>query len=92
MKELSVDLEVIIINLMSQIPMSIWLYNDGRTVIASTGTNVVISWFVQSLHLVPSFLSCLHVRLQLLHCHSSYPKLRSLPLHPQLRMKPEPWR
>jgi len=31
-----VDLEVIIINLISQIPMSIWLYNDGRTVVAST--------------------------------------------------------
>jgi hypothetical protein len=37
MKELSVDLEVIIINLISQIPMSIWLYNDDRTVVASTG-------------------------------------------------------
>jgi len=36
MKELSVDLEVIIINIISQIPMSIWLYNDGRTVVAST--------------------------------------------------------
>jgi hypothetical protein len=36
MKELSVDLEVIIINLISQIPISIWLYNDGRTVVAST--------------------------------------------------------
>jgi len=30
MKELNVDLEVIIINLIFQIPMSIWLYNDGR--------------------------------------------------------------
>ena len=36
MKELSVDLEVIIINLISLIPMSIWPYNDGRTVVAST--------------------------------------------------------
>ena len=24
------------LNLISQIPMSIWLYNDGRTVVAST--------------------------------------------------------
>jgi len=39
MKELSVDLEVIIINLIFQIPMSIWLYNDGRTVVASTGSD-----------------------------------------------------
>jgi len=31
-----VDLEIAIINLISQIPMSIWLYNDGRTIVAST--------------------------------------------------------
>ncbi len=30
------DLEIAIINLISQIPMSIWLYNDGRTIVAST--------------------------------------------------------
>ena len=36
MEELSVDLEIAIINLISQIPMSIWLYDDGRTVVAST--------------------------------------------------------
>jgi hypothetical protein len=35
-EELSVDLEIAIINLISQIPMSIWLYNDGRTTVAST--------------------------------------------------------
>jgi hypothetical protein len=36
MEELSVDLEVIIINLISQNQLSIWLYDDGRTVVAST--------------------------------------------------------
>jgi hypothetical protein len=40
MKELSVDLEVIIINLISQIPMSIWLYNDGRSMGTSTTTRL----------------------------------------------------
>ena len=30
------DLEIAIINLISQIPMSIWLYNDGQIVVAST--------------------------------------------------------
>ena len=30
------DLEIAIIILISQISMSIWLYNDGRTVVAST--------------------------------------------------------
>ncbi len=45
MKELSVDLEVIIINFISQIPMSIWLYNDGRTVVASTGSALVFIEF-----------------------------------------------
>ena len=30
------ELEIAIINLISQIPMSIWLYDDGRTVVAST--------------------------------------------------------
>jgi hypothetical protein len=30
------ELEIAIINLIYQIPMSIWLYDDGRTVVAST--------------------------------------------------------
>ena len=30
------DLQVAIINVISQIPMSIWLCNDGRIVVAST--------------------------------------------------------
>ena len=32
------DLEITIINLISQISMSIWLYNDGQIVVASTST------------------------------------------------------
>jgi len=31
-----VDLEIAIINLISQIPMSIWLYNTGQIAVAST--------------------------------------------------------
>ncbi len=30
------DLEIAIINLISQIPMSIWLCNDGQIAVAST--------------------------------------------------------
>ena len=30
------DLEIAIIKFISQIPMSIWLYDDGRNVVAST--------------------------------------------------------
>ena len=37
--ELAVNLQVAIINLISQIPMSIWLCNDGRIVVASTVAN-----------------------------------------------------
>jgi len=33
---IGVNLQVAIINLISQIPMSIWLYNDGQIVVAST--------------------------------------------------------
>jgi hypothetical protein len=40
MEELSVDLEIAIINFISQISMSIWLYNDGRTILASTDVRI----------------------------------------------------
>ncbi len=61
------------------------------------GITVVISCFVRSLHSVPSFLSCLHIQLQLLRCHwkrwrRSYLKLRPLPLHRQKRTRPVSYR
>ena len=44
------DLEIAIINLISQIPMSIWLYNDGRTISINRKNQGNSHMFIQPTH------------------------------------------